>query len=198
MVCGAHVRNEELGVESVKQTKKLPENVKLSLSHIQSLPTKRIRGLQFHCEDSRAFYITWPNTEFYKKRNLQGKSRYTGPRGVKPPIFLYEGSKYKIVVIEGEINCMSVKSVYNGPETICSPGPASQFPKFIDLYKNYKRVILILDKDPTGIAYGEETKNKLLELGKRCDSVYLDTDYNDTLVRLGKKALLEQLERDIV
>src|SRR5580698_6105079 len=107
-VCGAHVK---IGEPDVKQVKRIPTNVEEELSCIRNLPIKRIRGLDLHQEDSRAYYILWPSRNYYKKRNLEGEPRYLAPKAIKPPIFLYPGND-DIIVIEGEINCMSVKSVY--------------------------------------------------------------------------------------
>lgn len=185
-----------IGGANAKQVKIEPTDVKSELSRIQGLPIKRIRGLDLHAENEGSFYIIWSSEEYYKRRNTQGLARYVGPRGIKPPIFLYSGDKNHLVVIEGELNCMSIKKVYDGPETLCSPGAASQFPKFIDLYKQYKHVTLIVDNDGPGVVYGYETKEKLLKLGKRVDLITVDTDYNDTLVKLGIEGLREQFRKD--
>lgn len=191
-VCGAHVH---IGEKNVKLHKKDPTDIESELARIRDLPVEWFRGLRLH-KSHQGAYIIWPNVPFFKRRNAQGQVRYTAPTGVKPPIFLYAGNEH-LVVIEGELNCMSVKSAYEGPETICSPGAASQFPKFIQLYKTYSSVTLILDKDAAGVAYGQETKETLLKLGKHCNAVYLDRDYNDILVQDGPEALERSFKGDL-
>lgn len=81
--------------------------------------------------------------------------------------------------------------------TICSPGAAGQFPKFIDLYKTFKHVTLILDLDGPGVAYGEETKELLLKAGRRCNTIYLDRDFNDVLVQDGPEAVVELFKKEV-
>jgi hypothetical protein len=191
--CGVHIY---IGGENVKKIKKYCTNMESELARIQHLPIKRIRGLRFHAEDSGAFYIVWPDKTYYKRRNLSQEVRYLAPRGVKPPIFLYPGNEH-LIVIEGEINCMSAKSVYKGPKTLCSPGAATQFTKFLDLYKTYESITLVLDFDAAGVAYGEETKEKILKFGRHCISNYVTCDYNHILVEGGPKALIAEL-RDVI
>lgn len=195
-MCGARAY---IGEDNVKQVKREPEDVEKELVRIQSLPKKTYRSLELP-QDDKGAYIVYPNAKYFKRRNFQGQVRYTGPKGIKSPIFLYPGSFEHLVIIEGELNCISVFEVIKNTKlnyTLCSPGAASQFPKFIDLYKQFKRVTLILDKDASGVAFGKETQDKLFKLGKRADLILVDTDYNDVLQLLGPKALIELFKGDI-
>lgn len=199
-VCGAHVPNRQVGVKSAKVLKKTPTDIKTEISYIQTLPTRRIRGLDVPY-DSKGFYIVWPSGQFYKRRSFQDEARYLAPTGVKAPLLKYSGKLKTIAVIEGELNAISayesIKSSKNCEyATIASPGAATEFKRFIGEYLGYDRIILILDSDAAGIVAGLETKEMLLKLNKHASLVLKDTDYNDTLQLSGISEVKYQFMKD--
>lgn len=197
-VCGAHVKIE--GVNDKVKTKRSPTDIKAKMEYIQTLPIRRIRGLDFPCDES-GFYIRWPSSEFYKRRNFTGKERYTGPRGLKPMLFAYVNGGDKLVIIEGEINALTVytmdtDTIYKG-YSLCSPGAASELKRHINEYLKYKKIWIIVDHDPAGIAHGIELKEMLLK-HKKCVTLITRTqDYNDLLQEKGPEAVREAFRRDI-
>lgn len=197
-VCGYRVSNNQLGVYG-ETTRKEPEDIKTTLEYIQNLPTKWVRGLELSY-DIDGYYIFWPSRDYYKKRYFKGEQRYSGPKGIRQPLFKYPGSKSWIVVIEGELNALSIwrnsGSIVHCP-TICSPGAVSNLSRFMQDYSAYKKITLIVDHDAAGVAYGVDTKEKLLKMGKNVTLVTVDTDYNQVLQQLGAKALIKQFRKDV-
>lgn len=195
-VCSAHIKNSELGVEDVKQTKKPKENIKESIQRIQNLPVKWLRGVRLPFDDTGA-YIVWQSRDYYKKRNFKGEPRYTAPTGARQPLFIYPGTKKHLVVIEGELNAMTVNQYCPGSYTICSPGGATGFSKFIDKYLEYDKITLVLDHDPAGIVYGAEMKELLLKSHKYVKLITVDIDYNDLFIQGGAEAVFNKFREDI-
>lgn len=194
-VCGAHARNDKIGVKGDVQVKKRPTDIKGVMEYIRGLPIERIRGLDFPT-DNKGYYIVWPTNDFYKRRNTSGDLRYSGPRGARPPLFLYQGSK-RLIVVEGEINVCTIHTIVRPDHTICSPGSASEFKRHIKEYMKYDEITLILDHDAAGIVFGLEIKEMLLKTGKRTRLVTVRTDYNDVLQEQGPEAVKLQFERDM-
>lgn len=195
-VCGYRVKNTELGVVNEEYSRKEPEKIEDSIQRIQNLPIKQLRGLEFPY-DSSGFYILWPNKDFYKKRYFSGNQRYSGPKGTRPPLFLYQGSRNHIVAIEGEINAITAKKVCEENITICSPGAATNFTRFVSYLATYKKITLVLDYDAPGVVYGTETKEQLLKLNKHVRINFVTTDYNDLLQSSGINVVREQFRKDI-
>lgn len=196
-VCGFRIKNT--GESYVTQIKEEPEEIKSKIRIIQNLPVERVRGLDLHT-DEQSYYILWPDFHFYKQRNYIGEQRYMGPKGIRPPLFLYPEETDHIVAIEGELNCISVWYSHTNVQfnhTLCSPGAASNFTKYVDFFLKYKKITLILDHDPAGVAYGSETKERLLKLCKHVNLVTVDTDYNDILQNSGYSVVLNKFRKDV-
>lgn len=195
-VCNAHVLTDELDLpEHAKLIpKKDPTNVAAMIKHIKTLPTQMIRGFKLPY-DERGAYIVWPEENYYKRRNFEGRVRYTAPSGVKPPLFVYGGTSKHLVVIEGELNAMSAYRASWSDYKIVSPGPASDFMRHIKYYQYYQKITLILDHDAAGVVFGCQLKEVLLKSGKHCNLVTLKQDFNETLQKHGEEAVREDFER---
>lgn len=198
-VCRMSIPTSELNLPGniLNKPKLKPTNVVERIKYIKSLPLEKIRGLDLHTA-ANGFYILWPNNNYYKKRTNVGKSRYIGPAGVKAPLFVMPpGQKNHLVVIEGELNCMSLYEAAFGDYTFCSPGSAAEFIRHIPIYKMYKRVTLILDKDAAGIVHGSQTKDILLKSSVDARLVLVSMDYNEVLQKYGVDGVREHFEREI-
>lgn len=195
-VCKTQCPTEELDLPEYAKLipKKDPTNVIVMLKHIKTLPTQIIRGFKLHY-DERGFYIIWPEGNYYKRRNFEGRVRYTAPSGIKPPLFVYGGTSKHLVVIEGELNAMSAYRASWSDYKIVSPGPASDFMRHIRFYNYYQKITLILDHDAAGVVFGCQLKETLLKSGKHCNLVTVKQDFNDTLVKHGEEAVREDFER---
>lgn len=144
-----------------------------------------LRALSFHA-DSEGYYILWPDKSYYKYRTFNGSTRYLGPSGHKPPIFIYPGRKEHLILVEGEINCMSLKQAYYTNEiSIGSFGGINNCYNYIDTYSLYSTIHVIVDRDSPGVVNGLNLKEILINKGKRVQLVALPKDFNDVLVESG-------------
>lgn len=197
--CNAHVLTEELDLpEHAKLIpKKEPTDIKTMLRHISCLPTKEIRGFNLHY-DQFGYFIVWPTGNYYKRRNFSSNVRYTAPSGVKPPMFIYPGASKHLIVVEGEMNVMTLhRAIWSGDYKLVSPGPASNFMRFIKYYSHYERITLILDHDAAGVVFGCQLKEVLLKEGKHVRLVTCKEDYNQILQDRGEEAVRVEFEKGI-
>lgn len=197
-VCNYSCPIEEVATAEQRiKIRKEPTDVRASIEFIKTLPVRKIRGLQFPVNDT-GFYIVWPNLSFYKKRLTGERTRYLGPRGIRPPIFSYTGSNKEILVlVEGEINCMSLREAFPSTKiTVASPGSASQFNQFVPFYLTYKTIYCIVDKDAAGVANGVVLKRELMKSQKRVELVALEMDFNDVLVESGTDGIKQKVKQE--
>src|ERR1700744_4724380 len=104
-VCGAQARLQDLEDKYVKPVEQT--NIAERMDYILDLPVKKIRGLYLPY-DHYGFYVCWPNHKFYKRRNWEGKARYIGPSGHRPPLLVANTSlANELTVVEGELNVLS-------------------------------------------------------------------------------------------
>lgn len=195
-VCGYRCSLEELDVDP-EIVRKEPTDVGAEIQRINSLPRRGIRGLELPV-DSSGFYIVWPGMDFYKKRWFRGDVRYTGPRGIRPPLFTYPGSdKSVLIIVEGEMNAMSLKQAFpDTTATIASPGSASELLRHLYDYLNYSYTYAIVDYDPAGVVNGVALKDELLRRGKRVELITLKQDFNDVLVSRGVNGVKEVCQKE--
>lgn len=181
-VCKVSIPTKSLNLgEYQPATHREPTDIPARIKYIQSLPTKLIRGLKLHY-DSEGFYIVWPDKSYYKKRMNSGKSRYIGPTGKKAPLLvLPSGTEHHLVVVEGELNALSLHQATCGDFTIASPGSASEFMRHIAKYGMYSRVTLVLDHDAAGVVHGCSVRDLLLKSGIRATLRTMKTDFNELL-----------------
>jgi 5S rRNA maturation endonuclease (ribonuclease M5) len=180
----------------IKYVENVPEKVK----YIQSLPKQTIRGFELPF-DSAGYYILWPSLDYYKLRrwdNNHSLGRYLSPSGVTKPWFVANQSKSKtLVLVEGEINAMSVAKVLPTTQVI-SPGSASNFSDAYSRNKlteltGYSKVVLLVDADGPGF----EAAIKVKQLIKhQVPDIVINTmkeDANSILVAYGETALRKEV-----
>lgn len=198
-VCRAHVLTSELDLPEsyvTKQIKREPTNVARMIENINKLPNKTIRGIKLP-HDEYGYYVVWPSGTYYKRRNYTGKARYTAPAGVTPPLFVYPGAAKHLIVVEGEINAISLHNVVYGDFKICSPGPASDFMRHIKYFTQFNRITIFCDHDAPGVVFGIQLKNHLLSLGKRVNLNSMVTDFNQLLIDGGEEAVKQRFTEGI-
>lgn len=182
-VCKANVKTSELNLPpSAREirAKKNPVNIKDRIAYIRELPKKQIRGLELPYDDS-GFYIIWPDETYYVKRMYFGKNRYVSPSGVQRPLFKF----YKrvtvtneiLVIVEGELNAMSLRASISDDVDIVSPGSANNFVKYLREYEQYKRILIIFDLDAPGVVFGVDLKSRLLT-GRKISVHPMERDMN--------------------
>lgn len=197
--CGAHVLTSELNTpEAIVDNafKAEPTNITNMIKYIEGLTIETVRGLQLHTSE-RGYYVIWPNKDYYKLRLKSGTTRYIGPSGVKAPLFTYPGSAKHLVIVEGELNAMTLHNCVYGEFKIVSPGSASELQRHIKYYIQFQRITIIVDYDAPGIVFGCALKEHLLQLNKRVDLIALKTDFNDVLVQQGEDAVKQLFEKEM-
>lgn len=180
--CGYYEKGE------YEAERKQPEELLGKVEYIKSLSIHRIRGLDLPADDY-GYYILWPDSNFYKLRTFNG-TRYLAPKGHQQPLLLLEGKNKDLVIVEGELNAMSLKKVF--PDlTVCSPGSATQlsvhYSKYLNLTNN--NVIVIVDKDPAGVSAGISLKKELLKKRKKVRLIACERDLNEILQKDGEEGI---------
>ena len=173
------------------------ENLQEKLTYIAQLPLLPQRGLTFPT-NKEGFYIVWPNKEFYIKRLYTGKIRYISPSGHKRPPFAYLKNHKLLILVEGEINAMSLNETGIDADII-SPGSAGefgspQFQKYLDKLPKYHKIVILVDDDTPGVIAGIEAKSYLLTKCSQIILVLMKHDANDYLVKYGKEKLKEYIK----
>lgn len=201
--CGARGKLSELGLkdgERIEYT--YVEDIAATLSYIESLPRKEIRGFTLPY-NSRGYYLVWPTRDYYKMRieGAEAGSKYRGPSGhKKPPFVARKAGSANLVLVEGEFNCLSLR-LLEGETDIVSPGGAGDFyskrgQQAHTSWARYGRVDIVVDADAAGAQAAIETKAKLVTLGCTEVRIHLvERDFNDILVQDGKEALREECKR---
>lgn len=187
--CGAH--DKEATFEPTGHI--VPkEDITLSMNYIGSLPIKPIRGLQMPV-DERFYYVLWPTKDYYKKRSIaDSSSKYLSPVGHRKPLFIAQEAGQVLIVVEGEINAMSLAQC-ELPASIVSPGSAADFyssnyQKYCTYYSKYDRVLIIADADKAGTVAAIELKTRLTP-ATNCIISLWPKDANDLLQEHGKHYL---------
>lgn len=193
-VCSISVPVTELKLnEKHKYVIPEPTNVPERIKYIKSLPTKMIRGLQLPYDDS-GFYVMWPQENYYKKRNNEGKTRYIGPSGVKAPLLVCPGTFSHLVIVEGEMNALSLYSIVWDGYKIVSPGSASELMRHIKYYLVYSKITVIVDNDAAGVVFGYQLKEILLKNNKSVTLCLMNKDFNQHLQDGGEEAVKQKFE----
>lgn len=196
-VCRAYGPTEKLGpleVIDTMETIAKPTDVSANLEYIDTLPVKEIRGLNLPYNDD-GYFIVWPDRSYYKMRLWEGKGRYRNPKGVKKPILVFPEGSQNLVVIEGELNAMSLVQSVKTEETVCSPGPVVDFVRYIKFYLNYDHILIIADKDAAGAVYGKELRDLIASHGKRVQLYVTEKDFNQILQEEGPEGVRRAFER---
>lgn len=195
--CGAYDKGGDTQYTPVVKEK---EDIAESISYIESLPKKNIRGLELPY-DGEYYYVLWSNRRYYKKRAInESKAKYLSPIGHSKPLYTCNSPKDKpvIVIVEGEINAISLcSSVDNYNCHIVSPGSAGDLCRstYVDYYNNFDNAVIIVDKDPAGVRFGLELKFKLKSLGMSVTLYLAEDDFNDLLTKYGKEKVKEEFNK---
>lgn len=190
----ADLSKENLPVLAVRGSKKEPTDILDMLDYINTLAVKKIRGLELPYDDY-GYYIQWPNAPFYKRRNWIGSQRYSAPNGHKAPLYIVPGLARGLILIEGELNALTLVRATTMSSTVCSPGSASNFMRYYSEYLQYSRVMIVCDFDAAGVVFAHQLKEKLLSAGKHVSMNPVHKDFNQTLQDGGPAAVIEQFKK---
>lgn len=194
--CNMYFKDVEAPIAVTAIQKKEIEDLDVKLTYIASLPTERIRGLEFHYDNS-GYYVVWPNSAYYKLRAwaaIVDGSRYLSPLGHTKPLFVIEHlTRTKtLVIVEGEINALSLAKA-NPPCDIVSPGGVGSFTdktivSSLPLFGYYDNIIICVDSDAPGLKGALGLKKLLYDNGISADIVInlMETDFNQLLVEHGE------------
>jgi hypothetical protein len=194
--CARAFRAKKAGVSELPEARE-PEDPAPMLEYIGALPTKQIRGLELPF-DERGYYLVFPGGNYYKLRLWEGKTRYIGPRGQKPPLFIAGlGSSEWGLFVEGEINALSLAQAC--PElTVVSPGAASQFnqeacKKYLQSVVSCSKILVIADADAPGCKAVIEAVAAFAGQAREVKWLTMEKDANEVLQAEGKAALRAQI-----
>lgn len=181
------------------------EDMDESVKRILELPTTSVRGLDLHF-DNMGYYIVWPDKSYYKHRQWlvgEGYPKYRNPKGVPQPWLTLTKPKPNLtqpycVIIEGEINAMSLNAVRPDIDVYC-PGSAGAFKlnkstiTFTAL-ESYDKIFLVADKDTAGISAVLKLKKEIIEYNPWVELKLVKPDYNDILQQNGKEGLKKETD----
>lgn len=197
--CGAHGPLSAIGEQGTPLiTQK--EDLETEFEYIRSLPTQSIRGLHLPC-DERGYYLLWPNALYYKKRyfDADNGSKYRNPSGHQKPLYIPcdTNGETPLIIVEGELNAASIHKAC--PEiAVCSPGAAtdfysSKYETYVDFYRKYANIILVVDNDAPGIKAGIELHSRLLDFTNNVQVSSWGKDANQVLQDVGAEGLRQQI-----
>lgn len=176
-----------------------PEDLKPALRRIGGLKRSVIRGLELPA-DERGYYIVWPGGTFYKYRLFKGEPRFLAPKGHKQPLLkVMHATNWteSLILIEGELNAVSIRGGPGEGPDIISPGSAgnflSQSDEIVELASKYRRVLIWTDHDPAGIKALWHIYPKLVKLGIEVLEHTSTEDANDILVKRGPGGLRQYI-----
>lgn len=179
-----------------------PENLEESFAYIDSLPKVSLRGLEFPA-DEWGYFICWPGRDYYKKRLYDETSgRYRSPTGHKEPMFWArrEGNP-DLVVIEGQINCLSIAEACLNVD-VCSPGGVGNFShkltkNQLQEYYIYSTIVIVCDEDAPGAKAAINLYSQLISKGRKVAMKLMKPDANEVLCAEGKERLREEISQAI-
>jgi hypothetical protein len=197
--CGAHGL-----VKDLKEVQYVPEisnafveDLEAAVAEIKKLPVECVRSLPLHC-DRDSYYILWPEGDYYKRRFRNPEPRtpkYLGPAGHAKPVFRLRPIRPSsvAVVVEGELNALSLQAACPDLEIVC-PGSASDFAsgtfaKTAPSLREFKRLVIMTDKDKAGVKAAIVGKAMLNQYVHDVRVVLMEEDANEILERLGVDAL---------
>lgn len=186
-----------VSADELKELKKAPTDIAQYVEYIKTLPIMGIRGLSFH-SDTSGFYIIWPGDNYFKKRVTieDTKNRYIGPRGHRAPLWVHKGNSNLLVIVEGELNAMSL-ALCNPRYTLISPGSATELPKTLDYALTFSTIVIIVDKDIPGVGWGANLKHELIKRQKKVQLVAVEKDINQILQEEGKEGVKKWFQENV-
>ena len=182
----------DLQISVNKTRQKFTIDINKEINRIESLPVKEHRGLEFHM-DALYYYVVWPNKEYFKKRSIIGKTdKYRCATGLSKQIFELPGSYRNLLVVEGEINALSAYKARPDMK-IVSPGSATDFMRYIDLYDDYNFIYIAFDNDAAGGYNASKLRDALMARKKFVFLHPMKKDFNDLLTQGG----VDEVRREI-
>ncbi len=184
----------------------IPEDLNEKIKYIRSLDKIQYRGLDLP-SDKEGYYVLWPRDEYYKLRRWDATMgdlpKYRGARGIKKPWFCFNpdawisGKKSLAVVVEGEINAMSLNVAYPDLPVFC-PGGAGNFTdatsnKMLPILTNYDEICIIVDEDMAGVNAAIKLKGLLQPNCRNVVIELMEQDVNSILVNKGVQGIKETL-----
>lgn len=198
--CSAHPSLAELEAKLGRKIdtpdERALEDVQKTIEYIRSCPTDTIRGLNLHYDDLY-FFIVWPSNGYYKRRFLRSDdavNKYKCPQGVPQPLFELTSDSKDCVIVEGELNALSMREA-GITEVITSPGGVGNFvSKKHDLtyYDKYDRIVVAADADKYGTMSVIQLCISLKQRGKKCVPLLMEKDANEML-QYGEKQRIKEI-----
>jgi len=178
-------------VEVPDQPPQKKDDIAAKMTYIKTLPKREYRGLVLPC-DARGAYIVWQDRRYFIKRFFNpAPTKYYRPAGHRPPLFTAKWKSYrKVYVVEGELNALSVAQAV--PDSVVSPGSATNFAKYLPYLSKYDKVVIVADRDNAGTLAAMELSSQL-EKDKKV--VLMEKDANGWLVHHGRESLKRRLEK---
>lgn len=174
----------------------LPERLK----YINGLPKETLRGISLPF-DNLGYYIVWPDSSYYKRRNWtfdSDRSRYYNPRGHTQPLFILHGDNRQLIAVEGELNALSLRE--SGLEaTVVSPGSAGNFKQnvfrnYLRTHTQYSTILLLVDNDSPGVEACLTAMSYLSGTRSLVIPYLMNNDCNEILITHGKEELKNKIK----
>lgn len=187
--------------------KKYVEDLPPKFSYIESLDQVEHRGLKFHA-DRDGYYVVWPDKSYYKLRKWDFNTKdmkYCGAPGHKKPWFVLSAktsntvyiSLKECVIIEGEINALSLRQAYPEIDIYC-PGGVGNFTdsnskSMLPLITQYASIYIIVDCDDVGVKAAIKFKKLIQPPCMDVNIILMEQDVNSILVDKG----VEEIRRKV-
>lgn len=200
--CGKNATLEEIGREApYAPEEREPEDLTPAIAYIESLPLRPWRGLEVPMDEDSA-YILWPDRSFYKRRLLfNEKVRYLGPAGHKAPWLWARCEGGACIVVEGEVNALSVALACPNLAVV-SPTGSGGFTKknaqnSLTKVCSFDKVLIVADADAAGAKAIIELYGELAGRVPVIRTLLMPIDSNDVLTQHGKDELRKIIESAI-
>lgn len=198
--CGAYGPLSEIGGIDVQEViDPEPEDLRRSLERIRKLPVKRVRGLDFPC-DEYSYYVVWPDGSYYKRRFLEDrKPKYLSAVGHKKPPFWARTEGKTLFIVEGEINALSVAKAF--PDcAVMSPGGSGDFSEArvknrLKSVLHYSTLIILVDADRAGAEAAINLLAVLAGVGRKAKYLLMQKDANQLLQEGGIDGLKKEVSQ---
>lgn len=199
--CGKWATNEELGRQDAEGKKVIEEkeDIQQTISYISQLGKRELRGLVFPC-DGTGIFLVWPEGQYYKRRRLEGTiaNKYTCPKGHKQPLLNFNKGKSIKLIVEGEINALSIKEATQDLYHIICPGGSTSFDRrIVGQVREDNLCLIVVDSDAAGVSAYIKLASLLYEAYPNIiiKKLLMDEDANDILVKHGKEVLKETITK---
>lgn len=191
--CGAHGFGDQRPTTVVKSK----EDLAKTLEYINSLENKPFRGLIVP-QDTQYAYIVWPQNTYYIRRTLDNSEpKYKNPAGHEKPLLQFDRNKQNLIIVEGQINAISLAETYIKHTIVC-PGGANDLynDKNYPYYTQFQYITIVADNDAAGAWGAIKLKTDLLakDFSLNIKIKLVNEDANDILVKYGVDTLEKEIE----